>query len=328
MSRHQQLFAISCLAPFLMLADFSNDVAYIAKECLTMCHFEAFKDSLLGFAKRNQLTDEEMAERLLCIAANPEYFKTSSEMAPDRTAIGGLCFFPDAVNALPYLEKYIINPHTRSEALNALGYLTKFDDLFFNVATQAIENGTMDNSFFMRYLRASIRSNLSGSFPLDEKSRLRMERILINTTENTFEEAVFADEFLSDYIQCYTNSLEHVNALKLILEKHKHIHEHPDRKRFYGNKWGSELISDKEWNCLATNRCQTEIARVMALPENERLNMTAILDAKIAAIEVAEARAARREVWKRRFRLGALVLPVPVVALAAIVARRRRSKCI
>lgn len=139
MSRLQQIFAIACLMPVLMLADFSNDVAYIAKECLTVCHFEAFKDSLRGFAKQNQLTDEEMAERLLYIAANPESFKTSSEMALDRAAIGGLSFFTDAVNALPNLEKYIINPHTRSEALNALGYLTKFDDSFFKVAKQAID---------------------------------------------------------------------------------------------------------------------------------------------------------------------------------------------
>ena len=326
MSRLQQIFAISCLAPFLIMADFSNDVAFIAGECLTCVHYDAFRGSLLSFAKRNQLSDEDMAKRLLYIAANPESFKASSEFSPDRTAIGGLCFFPDAVNALPALEQYIINPHTRSEALNALGYLTKFDDLFFTVVKQAIDNGTMDNSFFIRYLRASIRSNLSGFFPLDEKSRLRMERILINATENTFEEAVSADEFLSDYVQYYTNSLEHVNALEIILEKHKHIHEHPDRKRFFGHKWGSELISDKEWNCLATNRCQTEIARVMALPENERINMAAILDAKIAAIEAAEARAARREVWKRRLRIGALALPIPVIAFAAIAVRRRRRQ--
>ena len=326
MSRLQLILAITCLAPVFILADFSNDVAYIAEECLTMCHFEAFKDSLRGFAKRNQLTDEEMAERLLFIAANPENFKTSSEMSPDRAAIGGLCFFPDAVNALPDLKRYIGNPHTRSEALNALGYITKFDDMFFNVAKQAIDNGTLDNSCFIRYLRASIRSHLSGSFPLDEKSKLRMERILINGTETTFEEAVFADEFLCDNVQYYTNSLEHVRVLEIILEKHKHILERPDRKRFFGNKWGSELISDKEWNCMATNRCQLEIARVMALPENERLNMTAILDAKIAAIEEAEARAARRAVWKRRLRIGALVMPIPVIVLAAIVARRRMQR--
>ena len=44
------------------------------------------------------------------------------------------------------------------------------------------------------------------------------------------------------------------------------------------------------------------------------------------AIEAAQARAARREVWKRRLRLGALVLSIPVIAFVAILARRRRSK--
>ena len=92
----------------------------------------------------------------------------------------------------------------------------------------------------------------------------------------------------------------------------------------YRGEWGN--ISDEEWFRRATNSCQTEIARVMALPENERLNMTAILDAKIAAIEAAEARAARREVWKRRLRIGALVLPIPMIAIATIFARRRMKR--
>ena len=64
----------------------------------------------------------------------------------------------------------------------------------------------------------------------------------------------------------------------------------------------------------------------MALPEGERLNMTAILDAKIAAIEDGEARAARRATWKRRLRLiGCILLPVLLLTLVAIVLRRRGS---
>ena len=64
----------------------------------------------------------------------------------------------------------------------------------------------------------------------------------------------------------------------------------------------------------------------MALPENERLNMTAILDAKIAAIEAAEARAARREVWKRRLRTGAfLVLPILGIACVILFVRKKKT---
>ncbi|MBQ6246481.1 MAG: hypothetical protein IJK04_06425, partial [Kiritimatiellae bacterium] len=84
-------------------------------------------------------------------------------------------------------------------------------------------------------------------------------------------------------------------------------------------------LSDDEWYRRATNACQSEIARVMALPENERLNMTAILDARIAAIEAAEARAARHAAWTRRLRLGALILSIPVIVFAAIFARRRMN---
>ena len=65
----------------------------------------------------------------------------------------------------------------------------------------------------------------------------------------------------------------------------------------------------------------------MALPENERLNMTAILDAKIAAIEAAEARAARREVWKRQLCIsGYFLLPVLGIATAVMIARRMRKR--
>jgi hypothetical protein len=56
----------------------------------------------------------------------------------------------------------------------------------------------------------------------------------------------------------------------------------------------------------------------MALPEDERLNMTAILDAKIAAIEEEEARAARRAMWKRRVWFsGGILLAIALVALLA-----------
>ena len=61
----------------------------------------------------------------------------------------------------------------------------------------------------------------------------------------------------------------------------------------------------------------------MALPESERLNMTAILDAKIAAIEEEEARAARRAIWKRRLSIGGVSLLTFVVVFA--IARRIRQ---
>ena len=84
-------------------------------------------------------------------------------------------------------------------------------------------------------------------------------------------------------------------------------------------------LSDEEWYFRATNSCQSEIARVMALPESERLNMTAILDAKIAAIEEEEARAARRAIWKRRLSIGGSVL-IPLIGIAAVIIAAQRRK--
>ena len=131
MPRLQQILAIACITPFFLLADFSNDVAYIAEECFTMCHFNAFRGSLLAFAKREQLSDEEMADRLLYIAANPDRFRASSEDSPMRDAVGALYFFPNAINALTALEQYILTPETRAGAFADYGRITRYDDRFF-----------------------------------------------------------------------------------------------------------------------------------------------------------------------------------------------------
>ena len=324
MSRFQHIFAISCLAPVLILADFSNDVAYIAEECFTMCHFDAFRGSLLAFAKREQLSDEEMANRLLYIAANPDRFKASREDSPMRDAVGALYFFPNAINALTALEQYILTPETRAGAFAAYGRITRYDDRFFTFTDKAVESGKLDKDFYLLKICSALRQ---AQFPAaewrrNEKSLLRMKRILANGQSNTHDNMVYFDRYNCDNIQGYSNSIEHVHAQRSISTLLNENRNRIVKSSCYRGEWGN--ISDDEWYRRATNSCQTEIARVMALPENERLNMTAILDAKIGAIEEAEARAARREVWKRRFRLGAIVLPVPVVAFAVIFAWRRR----
>ena len=324
MSRFQQIFAISCLAPFLILADFSTDVAYIADECLSCAHLDARHGSLHVFAKDKRLTDDEMAERLLFIA-NPANGFTNCYGAPlTRAALGGIIEFPNAVNALPALEDYISIPDTRMEALCAFGRITKHNDHFFTVTQKAVENNSLDRVFYLCYIQSVVNSNQLGLATLDDLTRCRMECILIRGTNLSFEGTIGFDDFLSKLLSGYTNSMEHVRAQQrideLLIQRKEHILKF-SFCRFAGD---NSKLSDEEWYRRATNSCQTEIARVLALPEKERLNMTAILDAKIAVIEAAEARAARRAVWKRRFRLGALVLPVPVVALVAIFAWRRR----
>ncbi len=77
---------------------------------------------------------------------------------------------------------------------------------------------------------------------------------------------------------------------------------------------------------MANSASVTEIIRTKSIPENERLNMKAILDAKIAAIEAAEARAARRAVWRRRFRLSIfLILPVLCIAFAVHLLLKKKT---
>ncbi len=329
MTPFQHALAATALVPIILLGDFSNDVAYIARACFTVHHADAFKGSLLVFAKRNQLSDEEMAARLLYIATNPDRFKNGGETSPVQAAVSSLYYFPNATNALSALEKYMSIPETRSEAFGAYGIITRFSDRFFTFTTNIIAQGKLDKDFYLLRLceELSNAKSPSAKWKRSEKSLLRMKRILVNGTSEFYDNMVYFDRTNCDSVPDYTNSVEHIRAQVKIIELLYKKRERIVKYSCYRGEWGN--ISDEEWYRRATNACQTEIARVMALPENERLNMTAILDARIAAIEAAEARAARHAAWKRRLRLGALVLPVPVIALAAIVAltlRRRRAR--
>ena len=326
MPRIRHALATMCLAPVILLADFSNDVAYIAENCFTVHHVDAFEGSLRVFAKRNNLSDEEMADRLLYIAANPFCFKNCSETSPVRAAVSSLYYFPNAVNALPALEKYMSIPETRFEALGAYGIITRFSDLFFTFTTNAVARGKLDKDFYLLSLCAELSNATSPSakWERSEKSLLRMKRILANGTSDFYDNMVYFDRCNCNSISDYTNSVEHVRAQCRIIDLLDKKCERIVKYSCYRGEWGT--LSDEEWCQRVTNQCQSEIARVMALPENERLNMTAILDAKIADIEAAEARAARRAVWKRRLRLGAfLVLPVLGIAVAILFVLKKKT---
>lgn len=310
----------------MMQADFSNDVSYISKECLPGLHRDAIDGSLIVFAKRNNLSDVQMAERLLFIADPANGFADGAGRSQTRVALGGLCNFPDAFNAIPDLEKYIANPETRSEAICAFGYLTKYSAPFFDVTQQLLRNGTLDETFFLGFLRSALSCHKSGLYLLDELSKKRMERILVTGKIASFEDAVHSDRFSCECIIGYTNSIEHLQAMKLILEL---LHRESDqiiKNSYYRRTWGGSALSDDEWCNMVANDCLTELNRVRGLSEGERLNMTAILDAQIAALEEEEARAVRRAAVRRRFRLYTfIVLPVLCIAFAVLFVLKKKA---
>ncbi len=327
MSRILQFFATMCLVPIVVLADFSNDVAYIAKECLTCAHYDAFEGSLLTFAKRNNLSDNEMAARLLFIADPGNGFKSDGGLPLTREALSGICLFRNAQSALPSLEKYMLDPTTCSSVLFGYGYITGYDNRFFSFISNALETGKLDKGIVCRYLYSAIKNPDTDSWKTSEQSRLRMCALIVRYANPTFDSLVYSDRFLSGIIPEYANSLDHVRTQEVIFGLLNEKRDRIVKYSCYRGEWGN--ISDDEWYRRATNSCQSEIARVMSLPEGERLNMTEILDAKIAAIEEAEARAARRAVWKRRLRIGAfLVLPVLCIAVAILFVLKKKTTAI
>jgi hypothetical protein len=152
-----------------------------------------------------------------------------------------------------------------------------------------------------------------------------MKRILVNERSESFDNAVYFDVFNQNSIASYSNSLEHAEAQKRILALLTDNRERLVRGSAYRGEWGGGGMSDDEWYSTVRSGCQSEIARVMALPENERLNMTAILDAKIAVIEAEEAQAARRAAWRRRLSIGGSVL-IPLIGIAAVIIATQRRK--
>ncbi|MBQ7652439.1 MAG: hypothetical protein IJS15_15885 [Victivallales bacterium] len=318
--------AIFLFASIFSKADLASDAAYIAEECLSHHHFEAVKGSLLVFAKQNNLSDDEMAARLLYIANPANGFTNSYGRPMSPAAIGGLCFFENANSAVPALETYIQISNTCSVALRALGYITKHDGRFFEIALKANKNNSTGNKRLMNHFMDLLRCDEAGDCELSEMSKFRMQKMLLGEVGNTYENASALDELLSLVLPDYSNSVQHVRSQQRICFFLIQNKDDILKNSVYRILRDNRKLTDEEWYFRATNACQSEIARVMALPEGERLNMTAILDDKIAAIEDGEARAARRATWKRRLRLiGGILLPVSLLTLVAIVLRRRGS---
>ena len=317
---------LSLLVPTLMRADFSDDVSYISKECLTALHYDHIKGSLLLFAKNHNLSDEEMTKRLLFIA-NPTNNLTVTEGQPTLCrVIGALCFFPNTDIALPVLEKYISIPSVQLEALRTYGVITKFDKRFLKCVKNARDSGALSVTYYQVELSSAFCMFLEGGRGVTTISGLGIERALVNSESVFFDQAFDLDRFLCAKIPVYSNSLEHVRAQEQSLMLLNKDRDKIVNRSCFRGEWGGGNVSNEEWYRRITNNCQSEIARVMSLPESQRVSMTAILDAQIAAIEEAEAWAVRRAIWRRRIRNAALLLPIPVFVLVVVLARRRRNR--
>ena len=320
-----RLLTVALVAPAMMQADFSNDVSYIVEECLPALHHDSLEGTLRGFAKRNNLSDDEMAERLLFIA-DPANKLTVTDGQPTLSrVVGVISFFPNSDKALPVLEKLISVPSLHLEALRSYGVITKFDERFLKCAKCALDSGVLSSAYYQVELSAAVCKYHEGGWGITRVNGLSLERALVNCEGDFFDDVFDQDKFLCQRIASYSNSYEHVRSqdqmLKLLNKDSKRL----VRSSCFRGEWGSGL-SDEEWYFRATNACQSEIARVMALPASERLNMTAILDAQIATIEEEEARAARRAAGRRRFRLYTfIVLPVLCIAFAVLFVLKKKT---
>ena len=293
-----------------------------------------FADWLESFKKSDNYNPSTMSKALVSIAERGVASTDAEIIRMANTSINAMEYLL-LTNTLPKLEEWTLRDSQLAiSAFSAYGEITGHDDRYIELGKNAIESKTLMQNFVlgrMTMLLYPLEPDAMAQFglhcqPLQGKARLKITRIVINREDWNFESCVDTEEMLSRTLAGYTNSLEHLRSQRRINEFLLQEKDFISKQSYHRIIGDNKKLSDEEWYRRATNACQSEIARVMALPENERLNMTAILDAKIAAIEAAEARIACRELWKRRLRIGALVLPIPVIAIAVIFARRRMKR--
>ena len=321
--------------PLRSVEELAADYAeFLTNVTFQLRHGDVVRDSLDGFRKTEDYSPEAMLKALVSIVERDRTSTNAESLRMAGAAIHAMGYM-QLTNALPMLRKWTLaGGDVATSSFNAYGRIAGYDEQYLELGMSAVNSQALCESFFYGKLctRLSLDNSLANGQKLPqrhwlhEKVKCKMARIVINFGDASFESCMNHEEIFARCIDGYTNSLEHVRVQRRINDFLIQRKEHILKKSACRIVGKNRLLSDEEWYRRATNSCQTEIARVMALPENKRLNMTAILDAKIVAIEAAEARAARREIWKRRLRFGAIVLPIPVIALAAIVARRRMKR--
>ena len=310
-------------------ADFLTNVTF------RLTDYDIYLESLDSIRKNEFYNPEAMAMALVPMVKRGVASTNGELHGLAIDAINAMGRF-QLTNALPLLTELTLTAHGKIPyvAFDAYGMISGHDISFLEVAISAVEAKVLTESFVLGRMKTLLDldnriangQELPQCFRLQEKVKLKMSRMVINFEEDVFESCMSGERLFSRCLDSYTNSLEHVRTQQRINEVLINNKESILKTSACRTMGGNRNLSDDEWYRRATNGCQTEITRVMALPENERLNMTAILDAKIAAIEAAEARAARRAVWKRRLRIGGYVL-LPVFGIfATTIVMRRREK--
>ena len=322
-------------APVRSIEDLSAEYAdFLTNVTFQLRHADVIEDSLNSFRKAEDYSPDAMLKALVSIVERGHTTTNDDERRMARASINAMgCL--QLTNALPILEEWTLGGGDMGlSSFSSYGEITGHDERYIELGRRSVEANTLSKSYYLSQLKMlllpldPIAKAYTGTHcqPLQEKSRLIMSRMLINSEEGSFEDYCGRERLLSKELSGYTNSLEHVKAQLRINDFLIQRKENIIKKSCYRFMGNNRKLSDEEWYRRATNSCQHEIARVMSLPEEERLNMTMILDAQIAAIEEAEARAARRAIWRRLLRNAALLLSIPVLVSVVIVLVRRKRR--
>ncbi len=321
-------------------ADFLTNVTF------RLQHADDFADSLDSLRKSKNFDPDAMAQVLTSIA---EGGMTSTNTEKRRMAEASISAMGclHLTNMLPVLSDWALRGGVLClSSFFAYGEICDNDKRYLDLGIECVNR----KIFSMDYLITQLCSILSADkqqrleVPLDESTRIRMQKTIFDSAFEIPDSRGERDSYFCQLIPGYSNSQERAVILKRILDNidtiprpregvrqlylfpyDNKVYEYDDLTNKVRTLYEGELERIERLP-MVNPVSVAEIVHTKSVPENERLNMTAILDAKIAAIEAAEARIARRELWKRRLRIGALVLPIPVIAIAVIFARRRMTR--
>ena len=330
--------------PLRSVEDLSAEYAdFLTNVTFQLRHTDVIEDSLNSFRKAEDYNPDAMLEALVSIVERRYATTNDIERRMARAAINAMGYL-QLTNALPILNKWTLGGGDMAlSSFSAYGEITNYDERYLDLGLDGVKVGALN----INYLAGEICSTLSAdkkdrlSKPLDEKTRSRMQRMLLNYTTQVLPYGAGRDTDLCKLIPGYSNSVERVAYLQKIHDGIDRVPRPCEGIRqlyFYDNK----AYEYDDWTNRIRTRCKEELARIQKLPEansvsvaeiirtksfpeGERLNMTTILDAEIVAIEAVEAYAARHAAWERRLRVGALFLPIPVIAFVILFVLKKKK---